>query len=156
MSLSTVNANNERTLLMNRRQLLLGSLATTLLAGDRAFAQDILRARDFYRKDGSYTDIAKALEGGRVAVEGFMAPPLKAESDFFVLTNRPMAVCPFCETEADWPEDILAVYTKRIVEVVSFNSRIVTKGILELGSFKDPETGFVSLVRLTNAVYERV
>ncbi len=84
-----------------------------------------------------------------------MAPPLKAETRFFVLTARPMSVCPFCETEAEWPEDILAVYAKRVVRVIPFNVGIMTTGQLELGSYTDPDTGFVSRVRLADAVYER-
>jgi len=64
-----------------------------------------------------------------------------------------MAVCPFCETEADWPADILAVYTKRTVNVVPFNRRIESRGILELGPYRDPDTGFLSMVRLNDAVY---
>ena len=65
-----------------------------------------------------------------------------------------MAVCPFCESEADWPDDILAIYSKRIIEVISFNTKIITRGVLELGNFKDPETGFLSRVRLVDAVYD--
>ena len=74
-----------------------------------------------------------------------MAPPLKANARFFVLTKMPMAVCPFCETEAEWPEDILAIYTKRRVKPVPFNVKIKTRGILALGALRDPETGFLSL-----------
>jgi hypothetical protein len=62
-----------------------------------------------------------------------------------------MAVCPFCETEAEWPSDILAVYTKRVVDVVPFNVKIETAGILQLGAYRDPDTGFLSMVRLTGA-----
>ena len=54
-----------------------------------------------------------------------MAPPLKAEADFFVLTKMPMAVCPFCNTAVDWPDDIVAVYTKRTVRIVPFNVEIM-------------------------------
>ncbi len=112
-----------------------------------------LRMRDLYEKDKSFSDLALSLEGARVDVTGFMAPPLKAITDFFVLTKRPMAVCPFCETEADWPRDILAVYTKRTVEVVPFNVRIGARGVLELGPLRDEETGFLSRVRLVDAAY---
>ena len=83
-----------------------------------------------------------------------MAPPLKVEINFFVLTKQPLSVCPFCETEADWPDDILAVYTKRIVRVLPFNLKIEVRGVLELGTAKDAETGFVSRVRLTDAKYD--
>ena len=112
-----------------------------------------MRLRDLYDRDGGFSALAKDSEGQRVEIAGFMAPPLKADARFFVLTKMPMAVCPFCETEAEWPEDILAVYTKRLVKPVPFNVKIKTRGILELGSFRDPDTGFLSLIRLVDATY---
>ncbi len=138
---------------MNRRTLL--AAAALGIVSPRAMAEEVVNMRDLYAKDLSFSDYATARQGQRIAASGFMAPPLKAESTFFVLTRRPMAVCPFCETEADWPDDILAVYTKRTVDVVPFNVQIVVRGVLELGTYKDPELGFVSRVRLTDASYER-
>ncbi|MGF1475947.1 MAG: hypothetical protein ACFB6S_10340 [Geminicoccaceae bacterium] len=129
--------------------------AAMLLAWPVRADGDILRMRDLYNKDLSFSDLAKQLEGQRVTVAGFMAPPLRADSNFFVLTKRPMAVCPFCETEAEWPDDILAIYTKRTVDVVPFNVRIHSTGRLALGGYEDPETGFVSRVRLQDSVYQR-
>lgn len=117
-------------------------------------ADDRLRMRDLYEKDGSFTPLARRHEGTRVAVTGYMAPPLKANTNFFVLTKRPMAVCPFCETEAEWPDDILAVYARRIYDPVPFNREIVTEGELDLGTETDEETGFVSRVRIVNARFE--
>ena len=84
-----------------------------------------------------------------------MAPPLKADSSFFVLTKRPMAVCPFCEGEADWPDDILAIYTQRTIEVVHFTRPLWVTGELALGNHKDADTGFFSKLRLIDARYER-
>ena len=43
-------------------------------------------------------------------MRGFMAPPLKAEAKFFVLTEIPMSICPFCSSDADWPDNIVVVY----------------------------------------------
>lgn len=121
-----------------------------------AFAEDEqVRLRDLYNRDMSFSPLAESLAGERVAVSGFMAPPLKADSQFFVLTKMPMSVCPFCETEAEWPDDIMAVYTKRRLRVVPFNVPIVTEGDLELGTFRDPDTGFLSRVRLADAVVRR-
>lgn len=140
---------------MHRRVFLTGTIG--LVSAPRALlaGQEVMRMRDLYNKDLSFSDFALKSESQRVAVKGFMAPPLKAESNFFVLTKRPMAVCPFCETEAEWPDDIVMVYTKRTVEVMPFNRKIITRGELALGSYKDPETGFVSRVRLMDGVYER-
>lgn len=85
-----------------------------------------------------------------------MAPPLKAEAKFFVLTERPMALCPFCSSDADWPPDIVVVYLDRAQTFEQANARIEVTGELELGSWTDPETGFVSLVRIRGAAFDRV
>lgn len=96
-----------------------------------------------------------ALNGKKVAISGFMAPPLKAQADFFVLTKMPMAVCPFCESEADWPDDILFIRGKDTIDVIRYTEPLIVTGILELGTKVDNETGFVSRVRVINADYER-
>ncbi|WP_138465641.1 hypothetical protein [Poseidonocella sp. HB161398] len=137
----------------DRRLFLAAALAAPFLARPALAAETQLKLRELYNKDRSFSDLAQELQGQRITVPGFMAPPLKAESRFFVLTKMPMSYCPFCESEAEWPDDILAIYTKRIVDVVPFNVNITTRGVLELGSFKDPETGFVSMIRLTDASY---
>lgn len=119
-----------------------------------AYADDPIKIRELYDKGAKISSFAKANEGEYITIEGYMAPPLEAESTFFVLTKMPMAVCPFCETEADWPDDILAIYTKRTIKVRDFNVKIKVRGILKLGKFVDKNTGFLSMVRLENAVYE--
>lgn len=115
-----------------------------------------IKVRDLYAKDRSFSDLVQSSLGERMTVRGFMAPPLKAESRFFVLTARPMTTCPFCSTEADWPDDIVAVYTKRTVRTIAFNIDIEVRGRLVDGAYTDPETRFVSLLRLEDATYERV
>lgn len=147
--------------MIDRRTLALGLAAA--LAAPRApraaqegAAGGPLRIRDLYEKDMSFSPLAERLAGGRIVTLGYMAPPLKADARFFVLTLRPMAVCPFCDTEADWPADILAVYTQRAVEVEPFNAPISVTGLLRLGAHRDPDTGFLSRARLENAVHERV
>jgi hypothetical protein len=141
---------------MKRRNLILSAAALAVARAARAAAPgEPVRLRDLYNKDLSFSDLATSLAGERIGVQGFMAPPLKAESHFFVLTRRPMGVCPFCETEAQWPDDILAVYTKRVVEIVPFNVAILTHGVLDLGAHTDPDTGFLSRVRLLDSSYAR-
>ncbi|WP_321447501.1 twin-arginine translocation signal domain-containing protein [uncultured Cohaesibacter sp.] len=149
--------------MLDRRALLKGSAAVAgggllglSLTPSVLAAPKSIKMRELYNKDLSFSDFAKEHEGQVISVNGFMAPPLKAESKFFVLTKMPMAVCPFCEPEADWPDDILAIYARRIVDVIPFNKRIVVDGRLHLGGYSDPETGFYSMVRLENAQYRRV
>lgn len=144
---------------MNRRTLIQAltlAAATAPLSRFPAFAAEApIKMRDLYNKDLTFSDLALANEGKRIKVAGFMAPPLKAESSFFVLTKKPMAVCPFCEPGMPWPDDILAVYARRVVDMIGFNIPIVTEGRLELGDYTDPELGFASRVRLADATYAR-
>lgn len=138
---------------MKRRQFL--SLAPALIAAPTVLrAQEgTLKLRELY-EGRDFSQLALDLEGETVTVDGYMAPPLKADIRFFVLTKIPMAVCPFCETEAEWPDNILAVYTRRDFNVVPFNRGIEVTGELSMGSYRDPDTGFLSLVRLENARFE--
>lgn len=91
----------------------------------------------------------KSLAGKRVRMSGFMAPPLKPTLNFFVLTKVPMSVCPFCSTDADWPNDIVLVKLAQPVTALPFDRPIVVTGQLELGYQMDEETGFISLVRIS-------
>jgi hypothetical protein len=98
-----------------------------------------------------FSDRLMALKDKTVVMRGFMAPPLKAESNFFVLTREPMALCPFCQSDADWPADIVAVFLRRTAPLVNAAAALDVTGRLAVGSSVDPETGFVSQVRLVEA-----
>ncbi len=140
---------------MRRRQLLIAGLLLTAAPALHAETAQF-KMRELYEKDLSFSKLALDHEDREIQVTGFMAPPLKAEAKFFVLTKKPMSVCPFCETEADWPSDIVVVYTENVIDVVPFNVPIAVDGKLSLGTYKDEEIGFVSRVRLVDARYERL
>jgi hypothetical protein len=84
-----------------------------------------------------------------------MAPPLRAESDFFVLTKNPLSICPFCQSDADWPLDILVVYLSEASPLVTAGAKVNVSGTLDEGSYIDPESGFVSQLRVRNASYRK-
>lgn len=93
------------------------------------------------------SDKLASLDGQAVMIEGYMAPPLKAALDYFVLTRLRLEFCPFCSSAADWPDDIALVYMQSGEATVTTHPlRLV--GRLELGPSVDPETGMVSLVRI--------
>lgn len=104
----------------------------------------------------TFSDKVKELQDKKVAMRGFMAPPLKAEADFFVLTEIPLSLCPFCSSDADWPDDIVVIYLNRAQTFEQANGLIEVNGKLEVGSWTDPETGFVSLLRIVGADYRKV
>lgn len=82
-----------------------------------AYGKTMLNFDELYGKISvlglEFSDKVKNLSGKKVRIQGFMAPPLKADSQFFVLTKMPMALCPFCSSDADWPPDILVVYLRK-------------------------------------------
>ena len=140
---------------LTRRSLL--ALAPGLLAAGRpAQAAESVRLRDLWGERGSFSPLAEKLAGASVEMRGYMAPPLKPEIDFFVLTRIPMAVCPFCDTEANWPDDLVLVRTSGALRAVDFSDLISVRGRLELGTATDAQTGFVSRLRLVQADFRRV
>ncbi|MFO1105958.1 MAG: hypothetical protein U1E34_07635 [Amaricoccus sp.] len=144
----------------DRRRLILAGLALAACGPAVASDSDSIAFDELYGTVSvlglSFSDKLKALAGHRVRMQGFMAPPLKAEAKFFVLTERPMALCPFCSSDADWPPDIVVVYLDRAQTFEQANARIEVTGKLEVGSWTDPETGFVSQVRIVGASFARV
>ncbi|MCX7383655.1 MAG: hypothetical protein NT133_20075 [Alphaproteobacteria bacterium] len=121
----------------------------------RAEGPQQLRFEALYKSFGIrglvFADEVMSRSGKPVAITGYMAPPLKAESSFFVLTREPLALCPFCQSDADWPLDIVVVYLRRIAPLVNAGVRINVTGRLETGSWADPESGFVSQLRIVDA-----
>lgn len=132
-------------------------IVVMLSIGALTFAQEQITFSGMYQDDNvrEFSEQLIKLEGEEIVMFGFAAPPLKPDADFFVLTRNQMAICPFCETEADWPPDI--VYIKlppQGADTFIFGALKVT-GILEIGTETDPETGFVSRVRIDASRVER-
>ncbi len=117
---------------------------------------EAVKIRNLWGDHGAFSDVAQSLNGKAVEMRGYMAPPLKPEIDFFVLTRIPMGVCPFCDTEASWPDDLVVVYIDQALQPVSFNDLITVTGQLELGTKTDEGTGFVSRIRLVQSRFTRV
>lgn len=147
--------------LKSRREMLgLCASLPLLLSSRSAQASSSITFDELYGKFGvlglEFSDKVKSLAGQDVAMRGFMAPPLKAEAAFFVLTEIPMSLCPFCSSDADWPDNIVVVYLDEKQTFVQPSQTIEVQGTLEYGSWTDPETGFVSLLRLRGAQYATV
>jgi hypothetical protein len=131
------------------------AVAPVVQASDAISFDNLLTFDSLYKSVGVlgmvYSDQAKALKGKTVRMRGYMAPPLKPESKFFVLTREPVAVCPFCASDAQWPVDIVVIYLRDTLAPVNFSRRIEVAGTLEMGSWTDTQSGFVSQVRVVDA-----
>jgi hypothetical protein len=95
-----------------------------------------------------FSEKLKGLNGNSVVMSGYMAPPLKPSLDFFVLTMQPMAICPFCDSDASWPENIVVVYLKKGKTTEATTNALQVTGRLDIGRHVDETTGFVSQIRI--------
>jgi hypothetical protein len=138
---------------LRRRHLALAAVLLPLPA--LAQAPPRIRMFELYQPDLSFSDLAKKLAGKPVSIQGFMAPHLKVDSDFFVLSNTPVETCPFCASEDQWIDTIIFVRVKKRQEAVRPGELIQVVGRLEIGPQTDAATGFVSRVRLIDAAYQR-
>lgn len=125
------------------------AIATPLTFDERPVT---LRFDEFYagfdiRRGVVLSEKLKSLDGLEVVMEGYMAPPLKPELDWFVLTRIRLEYCPFCSSGADWPMDIAVVYLSES-SMVATQAPVRIWGRIEIGNAIDPETGMVSLVRI--------
>ncbi len=143
----------------NRRQIILGMAATAAALPVQQALANSPRRMFFYELYNKGTTVlserALGLNGTTVEIVGFMAPPLKAEAPFFVLTDVPMQSCPFCDEIALWPDNIIYVTSDAELPMLPYDRQIRVAGTLELGEAKDEATGFVSLVRLRQAAVTR-
>ena len=123
-----------------------------LMPADTVFAAERLEFDEMYSgwSGGALvlSDKLKSLEGQDVTVTGYMAPPLTPTIRFFVLTEVPMSICPFCSSDADWPDNIIVVKVEDSVTALPYDAPISVTGSLEIGSESDEETGFVSQLRV--------
>ena len=139
---------------MKRRIVIAGLLAS---ASARAQTPGLLGFDGLYKSFGVrglvFSDLVVALDRRPVRMAGYTAPPLKAESNFFVLTREPLALCPFCQSDADWPVDIVVIYLRRQSSLIDAGTRVSVVGRLEAGSWTDPDNGFVSQLRIVDATF---
>lgn len=150
---------------MKRRDLLVVGavplMAQGILVPAYAASQPVLlEFADLYKSRTvlgmAFSDRTTGLAGKSVVVAGYMAPPLKPESEFFVLTRAPVSICPFCSSDADWPADIIVVYLKTSTGFLQDGSPVSVSGVLQMGSKRDPETGFISQLRVVDASVKRI
>ncbi|MDB5562126.1 MAG: hypothetical protein JWN11_1544 [Hyphomicrobiales bacterium] len=137
--------------MLTRRNLLIAGSSMLLLPLPALASQD-LAMKSLY-DDADLSQQAKAFNGTEVSLKGFMAPPLKPNAKFFVLGTEPMMICPFCDSAAQWPQNIVLVYTRDPIHMLNYDQGIVVTGKLDIGVKTDQDTGFVSKVRLIDSEY---
>lgn len=141
--------------MINRRDCLkyltLGGTSLIATAKTASAAAPTIQFRDLYGPKMQFSPTARELNNKLIQMRGYVAPPLKPDIHFFVLTRLPMFECPFCSDEAQWPDNIVLVFSKK--PIPSDVTLINIRGRLELGTKTDKKTGFVSRVRVMDAQF---
>lgn len=89
----------------------------------------------------------KELDGRKVLIQGYMAPPLDLDLDWFLLTIVPVGGCAFCGSSLDVSAGTAMIYP--VNESVFFTGNGVhVTGTVEVGDGRDPATGMASLIRI--------
>ena len=83
------------------RRSLVGFACLAPFARSPAHAAERINIAELWAEGAEFSHKARGLAGKTVELRGYMAPPLKPEVDFFVLTTLPMAVCPFCDNASE-------------------------------------------------------
>ena len=122
--------------MITRRTCLIAA-ATLSLAGPARAAAQRIRMFELYDEDDQFSPLAQQLTGKRVSIQGFMAPHLKVDSDFFILSNTPVETCPFCASEGDWIDSIIFVRMRTKQEAIDPGTLILAEGTLEVGPARD-------------------
>jgi hypothetical protein len=137
---------------------LLGSLAFLSLAVAAGAAQPEIRFDQFYAGSSAqgavFSPVARSLAGKRVRVVGYAAPPYRAEAGFFVLTQTSTHICPYCNSDPDWPIDVIVVYPRDTAQAPRGTAPVAVEGTLEIGPRLDAESGLSSRLRLVDAVLD--
>jgi hypothetical protein len=147
-------ADRDRVFLTRRSLVALACIAPFLPSS--ASPAERINIAELWAPGAEFSARAKELAGKPVELRGYMAPPLKPEVDFFVLTTLPLSVCPFCDSAAAWPEDIVLVFLNRPVRAIRYDQLIMVSGTLQIGTEIDEATGFVSRVRVRDAKYAKI
>lgn len=143
--------------LLTRRKLLAGAAVGSFVPLHGAYAGQALRIGDLNAEEDGVTDLARQLDGTQIETFGYMTPPLPGGNaflinlSFFVMAGEPMATCPACETPDEFPGNILLVVTEGPFRPIPFWKMITTTGTLRVGEYVDPDTSYLTLLRLENA-----
>lgn len=93
------------------------------------------------------SDKLLSLDGRRVVIEGYMAPPLQLGLDWFMMTRFRLGFCPFHSSAATITPDIALIYVEG-PELQQSDEPLRIEGELHVGEAVDWRTGMVSLVRI--------
>ncbi len=143
---------------MERRTFI--SLAGAALVGGTPLSKALgaedalpLDLASLYSTDGGGLDFDShvlAAASRLVIVTGYVAPHLQPGAPFHLVSHVPLSACPHCLGNRTLPKGTVAFYPLKEngASYAPGADPVSLKGYLELGAKVDPQTGFVTTIRL--------
>ena len=117
-----------------------------------ALGREAIALRDLYDEAGAGpSDLARRLEGRRVALSGLVAPVPTGAAEWLALGETALVPCQLCGGPHDWPTGVVAVHAPGLPHLASPYVRVVLEGVLVLDPAAREGTGLPDRLVLRDA-----
>jgi hypothetical protein len=108
--------------------------------------------RDLYDPDGTGpSDLARRLDGARVALGGLVAPVPGGVAGWLALGETALVPCQLCGGPHDWPVGVVAVHAPGLPHLADPYVRVTLEGVLVLDPAARAGTGLPDRLVLRDA-----
>jgi|GEM_PF-3154549 len=136
-----------------RRAAILACVGVAAAASLRpAGARGLVGLRDLYdAAGGAPSELARRLEGQRIAVNGLVAPVPSGRAGWLAIGETALVPCQMCGGAHDWPTGVLAVEAPALPHLRDPYSRVTLEGVLVLDPAAREGTGLPDRLVLRDA-----
>lgn len=134
-----------------RRAALLACVGLAALPRPGA-AGGAISPRALYDGDGALpSELARGLDGRRVALSGLVAPVPTGAAGWLALGEAALVPCQLCGGAHDWPTGVVAVHAPGLPHIADPYSRVTLEGVLVLDPAARAPTGLPDRLVLRDA-----
>lgn len=117
-----------------------------------AAARGSVPLRDLYDTAGTgASDLARSLDGQRVALSGLVAPVPSGAAGWLALGETALVPCQLCGGPHDWPTGVVSVHAPGLPHLADPYARVTLEGILVLDAAAREGTGLPDRLVLRDA-----
>jgi hypothetical protein len=135
-----------------RRAAILTCIGLATTAAFPAKAGPTVPLRALYDEAGaSPSDLARRLDGQRVALSGLVAPVPSGAAGWLALGETALVPCQLCGGPHDWPIGVVAVHGPDLPHLADPYARVTLEGVLVLDPTVSLPTGLPARLVLRDA-----
>jgi hypothetical protein len=135
-----------------RRAAMLACAGLALAPVRPASARGAVALRDLYdAAGGAPSDLARRLDGQRIALSGLVAPVPTGIAGWLALGETSLVPCQLCGGPHDWPTGVVAVHAPGLPHLADPFSRVMLEGTLVLDPAARQGTGLPDRLVLRDA-----